>query len=113
MLRAYRYPGVFFIKSLTPNVSVSEVIPDRGKGLANKELEHDIRDIEPGIAHDVNTFTALLHLVKMFNYIITFFGCTSIKFSHVYNKGLVAFIVIYSLQTLPHFVGSFTLTDMH
>ncbi len=113
MLRAYRYPGVFFIKSLTPNVGISEVIPGRGKGLANKEFECDIRDIELGVAHDVNTFMALLRLIKMFNYIITFLGCASIKVSHIHNKGLMAFIVVYSLQTLPHFIGSFTLTDMH
>ena len=97
MLRAYRYPRVFFVKSLTPNVSVSEVIPDRGKGLANKELECDIRDIELRIAHDVNIFMALLHLVKMFDYIITFLSHASIKVSHIYNKGLMTFIVIYSL----------------
>jgi len=101
------------VESLAPDVSVGEVIPGRGKGLANKELERDIRDIEPGVTYNVNMFVALLHLGKMFNYIIAFFSRASVKVSHIHNKGLMAFIVMYCLQTLPYFIGSFTLTDMH
>jgi hypothetical protein len=52
------------IESLASNVGVSEVIPDRGKGLANKELECDIRDIELGVTHNINAFMSSFILLR-------------------------------------------------
>jgi hypothetical protein len=46
-------------------------------------------------------------------YIITFFGCKTIKFPQVDDKGLMAFIVMHALKALPHLMGSSALADMY
>jgi hypothetical protein len=56
---------------------------------------------------------ALLHLVEVNDYIITFFSCKIIKVLQVDDKGLVAFIVMYTLEALLHLVGSSALANVY
>ena len=66
-----------------------------------------------GVTYHIDAFMASFHLIKMINDVVTFFSCETIEVAHVDNKGLVAFIVMYALQTLPHLMGSSTLADVY
>jgi len=81
--------------------------------LTDKYLECDVRDVKLGVAHHIDMFTAGFHLIKMFDDVVTLFGCETIEVAHEDNKGLVSFIVMYILQTLPHLMGSSTLADVY
>ena len=101
------------IESLTPNVSVCEIIPSRRKGLTDEYLERDIWDVKLGVTHHIDAFMAGFHLIKVIDNVVTFFGHKTIEIVHEDNEGLVAFIVMHTLQALPHFVGSSALADMN
>ena len=81
--------------------------------MTDKDLERDVWDVEAGVAHHVNAFTALFHLIEVVDYIITFFGRKTIKVPQVDDKGLVAFIVMYTLEALLHLVGSSALANVY
>jgi hypothetical protein len=81
--------------------------------LTDKDLEHDVWDVEAGVAHHVNVFMALLYLIEVVDYIITFFTHKTIKVLQVDNKGLIAFIVVHTLKALPHLMGSSALADVY
>ena len=66
-----------------------------------------------GVAHHVNALAALLHLVEVNDYIITFFSYKTIKVLQVDNKGLVAFIVVYTLKALLHLMDSSVLANVY
>jgi hypothetical protein len=46
-----------------------------------------------GIAYKVNTLTALLYFVEVFNYIVTFLGGKAIEHPYVDNESLVPSVV--------------------
>jgi hypothetical protein len=113
ILGAYCGPWVLLVKSLGPNVSIREIIPSRRKGLAYEYLECDVRYKEMGVAHHIDAFTALLHLVEVSNYIVAFLCRETIEVLQVNDESLVTLIVMHALEALPHFVGISALTDMN
>jgi len=66
-----------------------------------------------GVAHEINVLSALLHLVKMVNNVVTFFGSDAIEVSHVDNESLVSLIVVYTLQASPYVIGCGALINMN
>ena len=81
--------------------------------MTDKDLKRDVWDVEAGVTHHVNVFAALFYLIKVVDYIITFFGCKMIKVLQVDNKGLMAFIVVHTLEALLHLMGSSALANMY
>jgi len=55
---------------------------------------------------------ALLHFIKVFNYVVTFFSSEAIECSYVDNKGLVPSVIMHTFKASPHLKGSLALVHM-
>jgi hypothetical protein len=64
------------------------------------------------VAYEVDTLAALLHFVKVVNYVVTFFGGKAIECPHVDNEGLVSPVVVHAFEASPHFEGRLALVHM-
>jgi hypothetical protein len=64
------------------------------------------------ITHKVDTLAALLHFVKVVDYVITFFGGKAIERPYINNEGLMPSVVMHAFEAFPHLKGSLALAHM-
>jgi hypothetical protein len=55
---------------------------------------------------------ALLHFIKVFDYVVTFFSGKAIEHPHVDNEGLVSPVVMHAFEASPHLEGRLALVHM-